>query len=72
MYEKELELMIEHQGDQTSYLNVDVTFKKGLNIYKLFDKKDAFPSWIVRMLLLSTQRCTLFKNLFLYSMPHRL
>lgn len=47
---------------------VEFVAAKGLNMCKLFHKKDAFPSSIVRMLLLSKQRW-FFGNLFLHSMP---
>ena len=32
-----------------SFLNLDITIKEGLFVYKLFDKRDAFPFSIVRM-----------------------
>ena len=31
------------------FLNLDITIKNGVFIYKLFDKRDAFPFSIVRM-----------------------
>ena len=49
IYPNELELKVEHSGSHASFLNLDITIKEGLFIYKLFDKRDAFPFSIVRM-----------------------
>ena len=49
IYPKELELKIEHQGEHASFLNLDITIKEGIFVYKLFDKRDSFPFSIVRM-----------------------
>ena len=49
IYPSELELKIEHSGSHASFLNLDITIKEGLFVYKLFDKRDAFPFSIVRM-----------------------
>ena len=49
IYPKELELKIEHQGDHATFLDLDITISNGKFIYKLFDKRDAFPFFIVRM-----------------------
>ena len=40
---------MEHSGSHASFLNLDITIKEGLFVYKLFDKRDAFPFSIVRM-----------------------
>ena len=32
-----------------SFLNLDITISDGIFVYKLFDKRDAFPFFIVRM-----------------------
>ena len=45
----ELELKVEHSGSHASFLNLDITIREGLFVYKLFDKRDAFPFSIVRM-----------------------
>ena len=42
-------LKIEHSGSHASFLNLDISIKDGIFIYKLFDKRDAFPFSIVRM-----------------------
>ena len=47
IYPKELELKVEHQGDQVTFLNLDMTIKEGTFIYKLFDKRDSFPFLVV-------------------------
>ena len=49
IYPNELELKVEHSGSHASFLNLDITIKDGLFVYKLFDKRDAFPFSIVRM-----------------------
>ena len=49
IYPSELELKVEHSGSQASFLNLDITIKEGLFVYKLFDKRDSFPFSIVRM-----------------------
>ena len=48
-YPPELQLKIEHSGTHVTFLNLDVTAKDGVFIYKLFDKRDAFPFFIVRI-----------------------
>ena len=47
IYPEELELKIEHSGSHASFLNLDISIKDGIFIYKLFDKHDAFPFSIV-------------------------
>ena len=54
IYPKELELKIEHQGTHATFLDLDITIKDNIFIYKLFDKRDAFPFFIVRMPHLSS------------------
>ena len=49
IYPEELELKLEHTGSHASFLNLDVTIEEGRFVYKLFDKRDAFPFSIVRM-----------------------
>lgn len=49
IYPNELELKLEHSGNHASFLNLDISIKDGLFVYKLFDKRDAFPFTIVRM-----------------------
>ena len=49
IYPDELELKVEHSGSHASFLNLDISIKDGIFIYKLFDKRDAFPFSIVRM-----------------------
>ena len=45
----ELQLKIEHSGTHATFLNLDITVKDGVFIYKIFDKRDAFPFFIIRM-----------------------
>ena len=49
IYPDELELKVEHSGSHASFLNLDITIKDGIFVYKLYDKRDAFPFSIVRM-----------------------
>ena len=49
IYPEDLELKVEHHGQHASFLSLDITIVDGVFIYKLFDKRDAFPFHIVRM-----------------------
>ena len=49
IYPNELDLKVEHSGVHASFLNLDITIKDGIFVYKLYDKRDAFPFSIVRM-----------------------
>ena len=49
IYPPELELKLEHQGDRATFLDLDISISENTFIYKLFDKRDAFPFTIVRM-----------------------
>ena len=54
IYPKELELKIEHHGEHATFLDLDITIKENIFVYKLFDKRDQFPFFIVRMPHLSS------------------
>ena len=49
MYPPELQLKVELSGTHATFLNLDITVKDGLFVYKLFDKRDAFRFFIVCM-----------------------
>ena len=49
IYPNELELKVEQSGVHATFLSLDITISEGIFIYKLFDKRDAFPFSIVRM-----------------------
>ena len=49
VYRKELELKVEHHGNHATFLDLDITIKANIFVYKLFDKRDKFPFIIVRM-----------------------
>ena len=49
IYPNELELKCEHQGTHATFLQLDITIRDGIAVYKLFDKRDNFPFFIVRM-----------------------
>ena len=48
IYPPELELKVENQGNHATFLDLDITIVDGLFVYKLFDKRDTFPFFIVR------------------------
>ena len=48
-YPSELQLKVEHFGTHVTFLNLAITVKYGVFVYKLFDKRDAFPFFIVHM-----------------------
>ena len=49
IYPKELKLKCEHQGSHATFLDLDIEIKDGVFHYKLFDKRDNFNFFIVRM-----------------------
>ena len=61
IYPLELHLKIEHSGTHTTFLNLDITVKDGFFIYKLFDKCDAFPFFIVHKTSIDS---TMSKSIF--------
>ena len=49
IYPAELDLKVEHQGSHASFLDLDITVVDGTFVYKMYDKRDQFPFFIVRM-----------------------
>ena len=49
IYSKKLELKVERQGNHTWFLDLDVKIENSVFAYKLFDKRDKFPFFMVRM-----------------------
>ena len=49
IYPPELQLKCEHKGSHATFLELDVSIIDGTFVYKLYDKRDAFPFFIVRM-----------------------
>ena len=49
IYPPELELKCEHQGTHATFMDLEITIVDGIFVYKLFDKRDDFPFFIVRM-----------------------
>ena len=49
IYPSQLELKLEHHGSHATFLDLDITIREGVFVYKLFDKRDAFPFHVVRM-----------------------
>ena len=46
---KQLELKLEHQGEHATFLDLDTTIEDSIFAYKLSDKRDKFPFFIVCM-----------------------
>ena len=49
IYSSDLELKCEHQGTRATFLDLEINISDGIFVYKLFDKRDSFPFFIVRM-----------------------
>ena len=49
IYPPELQLKCEHKGTHATFLELDISIIDGIFVYKLYDKRDAFPFFIVRM-----------------------
>ena len=54
IYPKQLELKLEHQGEHATCLDLDITIEDNIFLRKLFDKRDKFPFFIVRIPYLSS------------------
>ena len=61
IYSNELQLKVKHQGNLRSILDLDMKTDDSVFVYKLFDKRDNFSFFIVRMSHLSSNiPCTFF------------
>lgn len=49
IYPECLTLKCEHEGEHATFLEIDINIKDGILVHKLFDKRDAFSFFIVRM-----------------------
>ena len=49
IYPPELQLKCEHRGTHATFLELDISITNGNFIHKLYDKRDNFPFFIVRM-----------------------
>lgn len=49
IYPEQLTLKCEHHGTHATFLELDISVKDGVFVYKLFDKRDDYPFFIVRM-----------------------
>ena len=49
IYPPQLHVKREHYGSHATFLNLDIEIEEKRFVYKLFDKRDAFPFFIVRM-----------------------
>ena len=49
IYPPSMELKIEHHGQHATFLDLEIDIRQGIFVYKLYDKRDAFPFFIVRM-----------------------
>lgn len=48
-YRQQLELKLEHQGENATFLYFDIIIKGNIFVHKLFDKREKFCFFIVRM-----------------------
>ena len=49
IYPNDLELKCEHHGSHATFLDLEINVSNGIFLYKLFDIRDNFPLFIVRM-----------------------
>ena len=49
IYPNDLELKCEHHGNHATFLDLEINISDGIFKYKLFDKRNDFPFFIVRM-----------------------
>ena len=49
IYPEELELKCEHHGTRATFMNLEINISDSIFVYKLFDKRNDFPFFIVRM-----------------------
>ena len=49
IYPADLELKCEHQGLHATFLELEINVQQNIFVYKLFDKRDGFPFFIIRM-----------------------
>jgi len=49
IYPNQLQLKVEDHGTHATFLDLDISIENNIFRYKLFDKRDAFPFFIVRM-----------------------
>ena len=49
IYPRDLELKCEHHGIHATFLDLDIKISDGVFVYKLYDKRDDFPFFVVRM-----------------------
>ena len=49
IYPVDLELKCEHYGLHATFLDLEIDIKNKIFVYKLFDKRESFPFFIVRM-----------------------
>ena len=49
IYPPDLELKCEHQGSHATFLDLEINVIDGIFVYKLYDKRNNFPFFIVRM-----------------------
>ena len=49
IYPPSLELKREHHGSHATFLDLEINIVNGIFVYKLYDKRDDFPFFIIRM-----------------------
>ena len=63
IYPDKLVLKVKHEGNSASFLNIDILIENNQFVYKLYDRRDAFPFSIIRMPYL----CSNIPNKIFYS-----
>ena len=48
IYPPSLELKVEHNGSHATFLDLEINIVDGIFVYKLYDKRDDFPFFIIR------------------------
>ena len=49
IYTEDLKRKCEQQGSHATFLDLEINIENNIFVYKLFDKRDTFPFFIVRM-----------------------
>ena len=51
---KQLELKLQHQEKDKTFLDLDISAEDSISLYKLLDKRNKFPFFVIRMLYRSS------------------
>ena len=67
IYPSELQPKVEHSVTDATFVNVDIIVKDGVFVYKIFDKCDVFPFFILRMPYIDSN---IHKSIFYSALVH--